>query len=125
MEDDDLKDDLTFWQQIGADIDRAEARTFKLFGIDKRSALDGSCPMIAPLLLFAIAFALMIVSYIITSMMMKTTKAKPAALEDWDFPQSDDGTPQAIFFGDVWATGPMVIWYGNYRTIKIKSKSKK
>lgn len=77
------------------------------------------------LALFAIAFAMLVVSYVITSMMMKRVKIKPAALSDWDFPQSDDGTPQSVFFGDCWATGPMVVWYGNYRTKKIKSKSGK
>ena len=78
-----------------------------------------------PFLLFAIAFAMLVVSYVITSLLVKTQKVKPAALEDWEFPQSDDGTPQTVFFGDCWASGPMVIWYGNYRTIKIKSKGKK
>jgi hypothetical protein len=77
------------------------------------------------LALFAIAFALLVVSYVITSMLMKRPKIKPAALEDWEFPQSDDGTPQAVFFGDGWATGPMVVWYGNYRTKKIKAKGGK
>lgn len=77
------------------------------------------------LALFAIAFAMLVVSYVITSMLMKRPKIKPAALEDWDFPQSEDGTPQTVFFGDCWATGPMVVWYGNYRTIKIKSKGGK
>lgn len=77
------------------------------------------------LALFAIAFAMLVVSYVITSMLMKRPKIKPAALDDWDFPQSEDGTPQTVFFGDCWATGPMVVWYGSYRTIKIKSKSGK
>lgn len=78
-----------------------------------------------PLTLFFIALALMVVSYVITSFLIKRPSAKPAALEDWEFPQSDEGTPQTIVFGDCWLTGPMVIWYGNYRTKKIKSKGKK
>jgi hypothetical protein len=120
-----MQDERTFWQQVVADIDRAEARAFELFGIDKRRALNGSQPMIAPLLLFAIAFAVLVASYVIQSMLVKRQKQKPASLEDWDFPQSTDGTPQAVVFGDGWLTGPMVILYGNYRTFKIKSKSKK
>jgi hypothetical protein len=78
-----------------------------------------------PFTLFIIAFALLVVSYVIQSMLIKRPKVKPAALEDWEFPQSDDGTPEAVFFGDCWATGPMVCWYGNYRTIKIKSEGGK
>jgi hypothetical protein len=84
--------------------------------------LIAALPVLA---LFAIAIAMLVVSYVITSMLMKQPKQKPAALEDWDFPQSDDGTPQTVYFGDCWTTGPMVIWYGNYRTFKIKSKGKK
>ena len=68
---------------------------------------------------------MLVVSYIIQSLLVKTPKIKPAALKDWDFPQADEGTPQMIIFGDAWATGPMVVWYGNYRTKKIKSKGKK
>ena len=78
-----------------------------------------------PFLLVAIAFGMLVVSYVIQSLLVKRQKVRPASLEDWEFPQSEDGTPQAVFFGDCWATGPMVIWYGNYRTKKIKSKGGK
>jgi hypothetical protein len=86
---------------------------------------NGEITQANPFVLFAIAFALLVVSYVIQSVMMKARpEVKPAAIEEWEFPQSEDGTPQAIIFGDSWATGPMVIWYGNYRTFKIKSKGK-
>lgn len=75
--------------------------------------------------LLLIAFVMLVVSYLIQSLLVKRPKMKPAALTDWDFPQSDEGTPQTIVFGDAWLTGPMVMWYGNYRTKKIKSKGKK
>jgi hypothetical protein len=79
-----------------------------------------------PFTLFIIAFAMLVVSYVIQSALVKRgPKLKPAALEDWEFPQSDDGTPQAVYFGDCWGTGPMVMWYGNYRTKKIKSSGGK
>lgn len=80
---------------------------------------------IAPLILFAIAFAVLIVSYVIQSLLVKRPHIKPASIDDWDFPQSDEGTPETVFFGDCWGTGPMVIWYGNYRTKKIKSSGGK
>lgn len=75
--------------------------------------------------LLAIAFIALVVAYVITALLVKTPKQKPAALEDWEFPQADDGAPEAVVFGDAWTNGPMVLWYGNYRTIKIKSKGGK
>lgn len=81
---------------------------------------------IAPLVLFAIALAMLVVAYAIMSFLApKPDKPKPAALDDWDFPQMDDGTPQAILFGDGWLEGPMVAHYGNYRTKKIKASGGK
>jgi hypothetical protein len=75
--------------------------------------------------LFAWALVLMVASYAIQSLTMKTNNAKPASLEDFDFPQAGEGTPQAVFFGDNWTTGYQVLWYGNIRTIKIKAGGKK
>lgn len=75
--------------------------------------------------LFVIGFLLLVAGYLLQSFLIKRQKVKPAALEDWDFPQSDEGTPQVVVFGDVWLKGPMVMWYGNYRTKKIKSGGKK
>lgn len=74
-----------------------------------------------------IAWALvsMVASYAIQSLAMKQAKVHPAALADFDFNQHEEGTPQAIFFGDCWTSGAQVLWYGNFRTIKIKSKGKK
>lgn len=71
------------------------------------------------------ALVLMVASYVITSLTMKTQNQPPAALSDWDFPQFEEGTEQPVIFGDVWLNGPFILWYGNYRTIKIKSKGKK
>jgi hypothetical protein len=56
---------------------------------------------------------------------MKQQNAKPAVLEDWDFPQSQEGTTQTVVFGDVWLKGPFILWYGDYETIKITSGGKK
>jgi len=55
----------------------------------------------------------------------KARKPKPAALEDFDFPVPEEGTPQAVVFGDVWSTDWMVLGYGNFRTRPIKSGGKK
>lgn len=75
--------------------------------------------------LLVIAFVMLVVSFFLQALLVKRPKQKPAALSDWDFPQFDEGTPQTVFFGDCWQDGPCIMWYGNYRTIKIKSGGKK
>lgn len=75
--------------------------------------------------LFAWALVLMVASYTITMLTMKTQNQKPAALADFDIPQVEEGTPHPVVFGDVWLEGWQVLWYGNYRTTKIKSSGKK
>lgn len=63
--------------------------------------------------------------YLSISNMPKPEKPKPAAFEDFEFPQFDEGTAQAVFFGDCWTEDWMVLTYGNYRTVAIKRKSGK
>ncbi len=75
--------------------------------------------------LLAIAFIMLVASYVIQSFLIKRPKTKPTALEDIEFAQAEEGTPEMVIFGDVWTEGPQVLWYGNFRTIKIKSKGKK
>lgn len=68
----------------------------------------------------------MIASYVITAVFTeKPASPKPASLEDFDFPQIEDGTPQAVIFGDVVCEGWQVLWYGNYRTSAITAKGGK
>jgi len=55
----------------------------------------------------------------------KRPTQKMVTLDDFDVPQIEDGTPQAVVFGDGWIEGWQVLWYGNYRTKKIKGKKKK
>lgn len=76
--------------------------------------------------IFAWALVFMVASYVIQSFLVKPPpQPEAASLSDFDFPQYEDGTPQAVLFGDGWTDGWMVLWYGNYRTIKIKSGGKK
>lgn len=75
--------------------------------------------------LFAWALVFLVVSVAIQALLVKPQSQQPASLEDFDFPQAEEGTPQAVFFGDCWTEGWMVLWYGNYRTTKIKSSGKK
>ncbi|WEK03265.1 MAG: hypothetical protein P0Y65_13800 [Candidatus Devosia phytovorans] len=68
------------------------------------------------------ALGALIASYMITAMFMpKPETPKPSALEDFDFPQIDDGAPQTVIFGDVWISDWQVLWYGNMRTSAVKA----
>ncbi|EAS1642605.1 hypothetical protein DR46_12120 [Salmonella enterica] len=64
----------------------------------------------------------MVASYFLNQALTKNVQNKPeAASEDsWDFPQTDDGTPQCIFFGDCWTEDWQVLAYGHYRYEAIK-----
>ena len=50
---------------------------------------------------------------------------KPVAFEEFDFPQFEEGTPQAVIFGDCWTEDWMVLGVGNYRNRPIYTKSGK
>lgn len=66
---------------------------------------------------FVWAIALLIVAYTITALTAKApakpVDAQPAALQNFTFPQHDEGTPQPIIFGDCWTEDWMVLYYGN------------
>ncbi|SEI99889.1 hypothetical protein SAMN04244572_02395 [Azotobacter beijerinckii] len=55
----------------------------------------------------------------------KAQKPKPAALSDFDLPVPDEGTPQAVFFGDCWTGDWQVLSFGRFRTRKVKTSSGK
>lgn len=72
------------------------------------------------------AVVLLVVSVLITmATAPKPVTPKPAAFEDFDFPQVDESTPQAVVFGDVWIEDWMVLWYGDYSIQPIKKGGKK
>lgn len=77
-----------------------------------------------PLFAWAIVF-LVISSVISIALAPKPQTPEASALADFDFPQVDEGTPQMVTFGDCWTDGWIVLWYGNLRTKKVKSKGKK
>ena len=75
---------------------------------------------------FLWAIGLLVVSGLLSVMITATTKTpKPASLEEFDFPQFEEGTAQIIVFGDVWLPDWFVLWFGNYRTRDIKTKGGK
>jgi hypothetical protein len=72
--------------------------------------------------LLAIGFLVMVAGYVIQAVAMKKPKGPSAAtLDSFEIPQVDEGTPQAVVFGEGWLDGWQVVWHGNYRTTKITS----
>lgn len=77
-----------------------------------------------PTTLLIAAFVMLVVSYGITALTTKKQEgAKPNAITDFQFPQTDEGMPQAVIFGDVWTPDYQILWYGNFRTSEIHAKS--
>lgn len=75
---------------------------------------------------FVWAIAMLITSAVISAITQpKPQKPKPAALEDFDFPQIEEGSPQTVIFGEVIIEDQMILWYGNLRTTPIKSSGGK
>ncbi|MEC5319047.1 hypothetical protein VSX61_08865 [Brenneria populi subsp. brevivirga] len=66
--------------------------------------------------------AVMVASYFINQAIARKnqTSAQPVTADEWDFPQTEEGTPQCIFFGDCWTPDWQVLDYGNYRYEAIK-----
>lgn len=68
-----------------------------------------------------IYIAIIVVSYFVAqSMAPKPKTPKPAAFEDFQFPQAEEGTPQTVVFGDVWSGDWTVLALGNYSTSPIR-----
>ena len=75
---------------------------------------------------FLTYLALMVVSYVLqVALTPKQEPPPPSKMKDFDFPQTDEGTPQAVVFGDVWVTGWVVLSVGNFRVEDIKKDDKK
>lgn len=68
------------------------------------------------------AFILMVASYLISaSMQKKPEDPKPATINDFDFPQFEEGTPQMVVFGDCWIPDFTVLTYSDFRTQTVRS----
>lgn len=75
---------------------------------------------------FLFALGLLIVSYTITALTAKKptiTTPAPATLNDFNFPQHEEGTPQTVVFGDVWIDDPFILYYGNLSNQAIRQSS--
>ena len=71
---------------------------------------------------WVIAIVLLIAAAAITALTMggRKPQAQQATLfKDFKFPTPDEGTPQAVIFGDCWTNDWQVLWVGNYRTEEV------
>ena len=73
-----------------------------------------------------VQIAILLISlYMAYKMRPKPVQPVPEAFEDIEFPQVDEGTPQAVIFGDCWTGDWVVLAVGDYRTTPIRTKSGK
>lgn len=71
----------------------------------------------------AFAVVMLVASYAITTLMAKKPQgSKPNVIADFQFPQFEEGTPQAVLFGDCWCPDWMVLSTSDFRTSSIKAK---
>lgn len=70
-------------------------------------------------------FMMAVSAYVSYKNRPETIRPRPAAFEDFDFPQFEEGSPQCVIFGDCWIPDWMVISHGNYRVEPIKTKGGK
>ena len=72
------------------------------------------------------AFVLMVASYLITSLATpRQAGPKAATLDEFQFPQAEEGTPQAVVFGDTWLPDWTVLYYGDLEVTKIMASGGK
>lgn len=72
------------------------------------------------------AIVMLVASFLISfAFTPKQKPPAPAAFDEIEFPQADEGTPQCVVFGDCWVSDWTVLGVGNYRTTPIKTRSGK
>jgi hypothetical protein len=72
------------------------------------------------------ALAILVVSYAITALTTKKTRPKdavPSRLSEFQFPQHEEGVPQAVIFGECWTSDWEVLYFGNLSTEAIRASS--
>lgn len=68
----------------------------------------------------------LVASFVISALFTpKVQSQPPASQSDFDFPQADEGTPQAVYFGECWSTSWMVLATGDFRVTEIRKKGGK
>lgn len=75
---------------------------------------------------FVVQLILMVVSALISyALSPKPPKPKPAALEEFDIPQSKEGQPFCWIFGECYVPDATVAYWGNLNSSPIKAKGGK
>lgn len=64
-------------------------------------------------------------SYVVSLFAPKPKPPAPASLEDFQIPQTTEGTEVGVTYGTVWIENAHVVWYGDLRTVAIKDKAGK
>lgn len=66
-----------------------------------------------------VLLAQLVIAYIVASALTPSVSAQQKqaeALKDINFPQAEEGTPQAVIFGDCWSGDWTILAIGRYRT---------
>lgn len=74
-----------------------------------------------------VQLAMFVVSFFLTALLAPKPKledARAQGLDSIDFPQANEGTPIQLVLGKVRMRGPNTLWYGDFRTEKIRKKVK-
>jgi hypothetical protein len=72
------------------------------------------------------AIIMLVASFAISYALMPTLPdQKPENFEDIQFPQTEEGTAQAVIFGDCWSGDWAILALGNYRTTGIEADTGK
>lgn len=67
------------------------------------------------------AIAVLVIASLLSAVLApRPPQPKPPALGDFNVPTAEEGRPIPVVFGDVWVTGPNVLWYGALRTEPIR-----
>lgn len=65
--------------------------------------------------MLAYALISLVISYAISAAMApKPVSAQAAGIDDFEFPEAEEGTPEAVIFGDCWSGNWCVLAVGNY-----------
>lgn len=72
--------------------------------------------------IFTYLAILLVATFVASALAPKPKPPKAAAVEDFDAPTAEEGRAVPVIFGDVWVTGPNVVWYGDLRVTPIRKK---
>lgn len=73
-----------------------------------------------------VQIAIMVVAAVLSyALAPKPIQPPKPTLEDFDFPTAEEGRAVPVVFGEVWISGPNILWYGDLETTPIRVKGGK